>query len=202
MDAIGKYGLVNGAKLTTAAAATAQGQRSAAQQQTAAAIDKAVKQDTLTLSVEERKRAMEEALQKKLQEKEAAAKAMLREVENAKKQNEAMQDTVQKQNKCFVIAMRIMAGDKVPPGDYRYLAKNSPGLYSQALTLRVARETPRKYKQVSGHEPERSAQPHQTKTDDSADSVVGSGDGGAAGQEPSAPAPDANGGGAGANGEP
>ena len=54
--------------------------------------------------------------------------------------------------KCLTISRRIMAGDKVPQADHRYLRKHNPELYLKALLLRRPKENPIKHKQLSKKE--------------------------------------------------
>ena len=54
--------------------------------------------------------------------------------------------------KCIRIAMRIISGDIVPKEDHRYLAKHDPKLYAKALTMRIPKDNPKKYKRLSKDE--------------------------------------------------
>lgn len=51
-------------------------------------------------------------------------------------------------NKCQKIAARIMAGDKVPPEDERYLMEHDQEGYKMALALRRPKKHPKEYKSV------------------------------------------------------
>lgn len=61
----------------------------------------------------------------------------------------AMVDT---QSKCIDIAMHVMRGDRVSVEDLRYLAKNNPSLYFQALLFRQEKDDPEIVKQISDDE--------------------------------------------------
>jgi hypothetical protein len=75
-------------------------------------------------------------------------------LEASKEQAEAAGDAAKIRLKCMIIASRIMSGDKVPLEDYRYLAKNDPGLYGKALTMRFERDKPKKHDRLSEEEEE------------------------------------------------
>lgn len=117
-------------------------------------------QDTLALSgavppalsPEERQRELEKILQQKQREQTQKHDALRKELEQSRQQAKAIGDAAKMQSKCFLIASRILAGDEVPREDHRFLAKNNPELYARSLTMRVAREEPRKYKRVSEDE--------------------------------------------------
>lgn len=94
----------------------------------------------------------EEVAKKKQQELESQQRTLREQLESANRQSEALKETAEVEGKCLTIAMRIMSGDTVPQQDYRYLAKNNSGLYARAITLRVERSDPRKYKRVSEDE--------------------------------------------------
>ena len=49
---------------------------------------------------------------------------------------------------CQKIAARIMAGDKVPPEDERYLMENDPESYKLAIAMRKPKEDPKEYDSV------------------------------------------------------
>lgn len=77
---------------------------------------------------------------------------LIEQLESAREQGEAMGESMKVRMKCLLIAMRIMSGDKVPPEDYRYLAKNDLELYAKALMMRTEKEKPQKHKRVSEDE--------------------------------------------------
>lgn len=59
--------------------------------------------------------------------------------------------------KCEKIAARIMAGDKVPPEDERYLMKNDLEGYRMAIALRKPKKDPKEWKSVLDDEDRKSA---------------------------------------------
>ena len=75
-----------------------------------------------------------------------------RQIEGAKKQAKSEADALKTRLKCQKIARRIMKGDIVPQADYRYLLKNDPGLYTQAVSLRVESKDPKKHDRLSKDE--------------------------------------------------
>ena len=55
---------------------------------------------------------------------------------------------------CLEISRRIMAGDKVPLKDHKYLLKHDPGLYGKSISMRFPKSDPDEYKQLSEDEEE------------------------------------------------
>jgi hypothetical protein len=51
--------------------------------------------------------------------------------------------------KCLIISRRIMAGDKVPVEDHRFLQKHDPELYGKAILMRLPKQDPHEYKRIS-----------------------------------------------------
>ena len=111
-------------------------------------------QDTVTLTIDEKQRLKKEARQKQLEEAQQELKEYQRMLEASKAQAEAAGDAAKIRLKCMIIASRIMSGDKVPLEDYQYLAKNEPGLYGKALTMRFERDKPKKHNRLSEEEEE------------------------------------------------
>ena len=71
------------------------------------------------------------------------------EMENVRKQGEASAEATKIRIKCLKIAMRIMSGDEVPAADHRFLLEKDPGLYGQAIMMRMQKEHPEKHKRIS-----------------------------------------------------
>lgn len=65
--------------------------------------------------------------------------------EQARESAEAMADWLEAKLKCLQIASRILAGDRVPPEDSRFLLENDPKLYQMAVTGRLPKEDPKEY---------------------------------------------------------
>lgn len=76
----------------------------------------------------------------------------LREREGAQAEGSSELDVLDKSlkvmYKCERIAARVMAGDKVPPEDLRYLRMNDPDGYKLALAMRKPKKHPKKYKSM------------------------------------------------------
>lgn len=111
------------------------------------------KADRLTLSPEAQKKLAEQ--QKLVQQQEQTAdtvKQMKEQLEVANAKAKAQAETMEKSGKCMTIAGRIMAGDTVPQGDERFLAKNDSELYMMAIMMRRMKENPRKYRGVADEE--------------------------------------------------
>lgn len=109
-------------------------------------------QDNAVIFVKERQTLNEESLQKQQQDAKLEIEELKRQLENSNEQADAIRESLMVRIKCLIISMRIMSGDEVPREDYRYLAKNDPELYGKALTMRIARENPKKHKRVSEDE--------------------------------------------------
>ncbi len=100
---------------------------------------------------EAQKKAEEEAKQKQL----ANEKAMLEmQLESAKEQGEAIEDSFSTFSKCMTIAHRITKGDKVPLKDMKYLMEHEPDLYKQAILMRQPNPKPKEHKSVLEEEDE------------------------------------------------
>ncbi len=94
---------------------------------------------------EMQKKQQEEARQKQL----ANEKAMLEmQLESAKEQGEAIEDSFSTFSKCMTIAHRITKGDKVPLKDMKYLMEHEPDLYKQAILMRQPNPKPKEHKSV------------------------------------------------------
>ena len=102
------------------------------------------REDRLTLSkqaltmLEEQNRQARERRAKEIEEKKQGADAEI----------DAMTKALKKMLKCQKIAARIMAGDKVPPADERYLMENDPESYKLAIAMRKPKEDPKEYDSV------------------------------------------------------
>lgn len=83
-------------------------------------------------------------LSPKAMELESAKNLLNRTNESNKKGNKALRDDL----KCMIIATRIIAGDRVPSKDERFLAKNNPPLYLRAILLRRQKDNPKEYKSI------------------------------------------------------
>ena len=92
-----------------------------------------------------RKKQQEEAKQKQLENEKAMLQMQL---ESAKEQSEAIEDSFSTFSKCMTIAHRITKGDKVPLKDMKYLMENEPDLYKQAILMRQPNPKPKEHKSV------------------------------------------------------
>lgn len=107
-------------------------------------------EDTVNISDNGRQKARETKEEQARVERER--EELLKQLENAREQGEAVADMMEKRMKCLLIASRIMGGDEVPVEDYRYLAENDLDLYSKAVSMRMEKENPNKHKRVSEDE--------------------------------------------------
>ncbi|MEG1971698.1 MAG: hypothetical protein RR315_00965 [Oscillospiraceae bacterium] len=105
--------------------------------------------DSIVISNEERAKLKKEAIIKQQAEIKAQQEDMKAQMKAAEAEAKALSDAASIQSNCLLIASRIISGDEVPKEDMRYLAKNSPELYGKAMTLRISREHPKKYKRIS-----------------------------------------------------
>lgn len=104
------------------------------------------KGDQLELSPEAKKRLEE---QKRQQQAADTTKVLREEFEQADKRAKAQAEALSIAGKCMTIAGRIMAGDRVPPKDERYLAQNDKELYMMAIMMRRQKENPQKYRSIT-----------------------------------------------------
>lgn len=100
---------------------------------------------------EAQKKAAEEARQKQLENEKAMLQMQL---ESAKEQSEAIEDSFSSFSKCMTIAHRITKGDKVPLKDMKYLMEHEPDLYKQAIMMRQPNPKPKEHKSVLEEEDE------------------------------------------------
>ena len=100
---------------------------------------------------EAQKKAEEEAKQKQLENEKAMLQMQL---ESAKEQGEAIEDSFSTFSKCMTIAHRITKGDRVPMKDMKYLAEHEPDLYKQAIMMRQPNPKPKEHKSVLEEEDE------------------------------------------------
>lgn len=120
---------------------------------------KAAPQSDKELAAQEIEKQNAEKLKQKQQDAKAQSYALLEQLEAANEKAKSISDTARMQSKCLLIASRIMAGDEVPRADHRFLAQNNSELYGKAITMRVNKENPKKYKRVSGGEDDDPANP-------------------------------------------
>lgn len=99
-------------------------------------------------------KAAKEAEEQKQQEAQKKAEqqnelSMLKmQLESAKEQSEAAEESFAAFGKCLIIAQRITRGDIVPTKDIKYLMENEPELYKQAILMRQPNDDPKKHKSV------------------------------------------------------
>ena len=91
------------------------------------------------------KKQQEEARKKQLENEKAMLEMQL---ESAKEQSEAIEDSFSTFSKCMTIAHRITKGDKVPLKDMKYLMEHEPDLYKQAILMRQPNPKPKEHKSV------------------------------------------------------
>ncbi|MBR4112297.1 MAG: hypothetical protein IKK53_04630 [Ruminiclostridium sp.] len=94
---------------------------------------------------EAQKKAQEEARKKQMENEKAMLDMQL---ESAREQSEAIEDSFSTFSKCMTIAHRITKGDKVPLKDMKYLMENEPDLYKQAILMRQPNPKPKEHKSV------------------------------------------------------
>lgn len=95
---------------------------------------------------------------------------------------DALSEQLKIQQKCLIIAMRIMQGKKVPPQDERYLMEHDPKGYQLAMALRKPpKKDEKECKSVLDNEDKQS-----DKTSDSGEAAPAEASG--AGEGPAAPA--------------
>ena len=70
--------------------------------------------------------------------------------ENADKEAEGYEEMI----KCLTIASRIIAGDKVPYKDQKFLQEKNPDLFFKANLLKTPKLKPKEHKSVLGEEDE------------------------------------------------
>lgn len=105
-----------------------------------------------------------------LEERYNKFQMVLEQLENSNEQAKAAADAIKVRTNCLMIAMRIMCGDEVPQEDHKYLIKNDPQLYMQAILMKTTKENPKKHKRLS--EDEETTQTNSTESGNSSDSPV------------------------------
>ena len=91
-------------------------------------------------------------MQSKLEEMRNRYHTLRDELKRAGDISEGMAESYKEKIKCMQIAMRIMAGDKVPIEDHRYLAERDKELYVKALSMRVEKRNPKEHDKLSEEE--------------------------------------------------
>lgn len=86
---------------------------------------------------------------------------------------------------CQKIAARIMAGDRVPPEDLRYLEENDPEGYKLALALRKPKKDPKEWDSVLEDEDRAEASSGGAEPAGAVPAASGAQGGGCAGEAPS-----------------
>jgi hypothetical protein len=94
----------------------------------------AVSQQALAMLEEQNRRAREERERKRLETQMRGGS-----------EADAVARELKKRIKCQKIAVRIQAGDKVPPQDERYLQENDPQTYQLAIALRQPKKDPKEW---------------------------------------------------------
>ena len=102
------------------------------------------REDRLALS----KQALAMLEERNRQEREQKAREIEEKKQSANGEIDAATKALKKMLKCQKIAARIMAGDKVPPEDEKYLMDNDPESYKLAIALRKPKEDPKEYDSV------------------------------------------------------
>lgn len=103
--------------------------------------------------------------------------------EQGKTEDEMLAEELKVKQRCQKIAARVMAGDKVPPQDLRYLAENDMQTYKLALAARMMapKKKPKKWESALEDEEEQTA--NQTGGPESGGQAAGETAGEAAGAE-------------------
>ncbi len=115
-------------------------------------IDHKLTKSVTQVTEEEKQLMQRQKREQELERQKKMAEQLKRETEAAKKQMEAEEDTLKIYITCLEIARRISSGDKVPTKDHQFLVKHDPALYGKALTMRIPKEDPKEYKQLSEDE--------------------------------------------------
>lgn len=102
------------------------------------------REDRLSLS----KQALAMLEEQNRQAREQKAKEIEEMKQSASSEIDAASKALKKMLKCQKIAARIMAGDKVPPEDEKYLMDNDPESYKLAIAMRKPKEDPKEYDSV------------------------------------------------------
>lgn len=102
------------------------------------------REDRLSLS----KQALAMLEEQNRQAREQKAKEIEEMKQSANSEIDAAAKALKKMLKCQKIAARIMAGDKVPPEDEKYLMDNDPESYKLAIAMRKPKEDPKEYDSV------------------------------------------------------
>lgn len=125
-------------------------------QQQSSPLQRTSRSDRMTLS-----RQALAYLEEQNQQAQEQARLEAERKTNGKSEEEQALDLLNKSlkamKKCEKIAARIMAGDKVPPEDERYLAENDMEGYRMALALRRPKKDPKEWKSVLEDEDRKSA---------------------------------------------
>lgn len=98
--------------------------------------------DRLELSGREPQQDVFQAMKERMEQTRAE---IAQQAQQARDQAKAEADALKVKLLCFKIAMRILAGDKVPPEDEKYLLDNDPDLYNVAVSGRIQKEDPEEY---------------------------------------------------------
>ena len=126
----------------------------------------ALSQQALRMLEEQNRKAREERERRRLEQEKNAGKSELDAVTKALK---AMQ-------RCQKIAARIIAGDKVPPEDEKYLMDNDPQGYQLAMSMRKLKKDPKEWESVLENEEERMSSESRESSGESADSAESGGE--------------------------
>jgi len=106
--------------------------------------------DTVDISEETKKKT--DDFQKMLDDMRSEMQALREGLKRAGEAGDGIASAWKERIKCLQIAMRIMAGDKVPVEDHRYLLEKDSELYSRAISLRVEKADPKEYDRLSEDE--------------------------------------------------
>ena|GEM_PF-2498887 len=109
-------------------------------------------EDTVVISTEAKDKS--KAIQDKLDEMRNRIKELMDGLQQAREASEGAAEMWKEKIRCLQIAMRIMAGDKVPEGDHRYLREKDAELYAKAITMRKEKDDPKEYDRLSEDEEE------------------------------------------------
>ena len=121
-------------------------------QQQSSPLQRTSRSDRMTLS-----RQALAYLEEQNQQAQEQARLEAERKSGGKSEEEHALDLLKNSLKCVKIAARIMAGDKVPPEDERYLMENDPEGYKMALAMRKPKKNPKEWKSVLEDEDRKSA---------------------------------------------
>ena len=109
-----------------------------------------IPEDAVEISAEAKRKAADP--QNRLEEMRGRLRELREEMKRAREAGEGVAEAIKEKIRCIQIAMRIMSGNKVPVEDHQYLLEKDPGLYSQAISMKIEKDDPEEYDRLSEDE--------------------------------------------------